>query len=291
MVVINSIDVTDDQINSLIKKMRNWGMDRIDWSKFDKFEFQGFTPEKTVASLISTKLKMNLVDDAFHDDIITMVGIGIMKGNVTTKSKNRMSPEGKAEFEVLEKRYGIAEKAMGKASTVITIPRMVSAYAGLAVRMVSKLGPKKYPGKSFKSEFLPPPLQLSCFPSVIPKSLNKEIKEFLMIAALGYSMDLTITVKRIEDQNEITKQISEQRRFVDLAHNSSIPVENSRISLTEEIEIAKNYPLLLKTVQQYKLFVPDYKIPTQDQFNSAFTTLGKQPSTPDDVQPSTVIMD
>jgi len=282
MVTINSITVTDAQITDLLTRMRRWALATIDWAQFDKFEFQGFNPETTVAAFISCSKKMNLADGVLENDIITVVGIGIMKGNITGKNKKRMSEEGIKAYDELAARYGISSSPGGKSASTITIPRTVAAYAGLAVRMVTKMGPKKYPGKSFNSTTLPAFMQITCFPSIVPSTLPPKITEFLLIGNLCYSMDLTITVKGIVDVIEIGNLIDEQRKFVDLAHSSSIPSLKSRQGLVTELKLDTHYKMILEAVQQYMLFKTEYKPPTLPEFTagmqSVFLTTESSPA-------------
>jgi len=280
MVTINSIEVTDGQITDLITKLRRWALATIDWAQFDKFEFQGFNPETTVASFISCAKKMNLADGVLEKDIITLVGIGIMKGNVTGKNKKRMSEEGQKAFDDLVARYGIETSAKEKSATTITIPRTVAAYAGLAVRMVSKMGPKRYPGKSFRSSDLPPFMQITCFPSIVPSNLPPKIIDFLLIANLCYSMDLTITVKGLKDVKEITSLIDEQRRYVDLAHASSIPTLRSRQGLVTEMKLDTYYKQIAEVVNYYVLFKPEYVMPSLPEFTTAIQAVFLTPTEP-----------
>jgi hypothetical protein len=278
MTVIDSIDVTSKQVTDLITRMRRWGLDLITWSKFDKFEFQGFNPERTVASIISSAKKMSLTEEAMHDDIITMVGIGIMKGNVTDRSKLRMSDEGQKEYDVLIKRYGIATSARGKSSTTITIPRMLSAYAGLAVRMSTKLEPKKYMNGKMHSHELPSYMQLTCFASVIPRTLGKQAAECLLFANLCYSVDLATVVSNIDDQAKIKSLFPDQLNYVMLAYKSPYPTEKSRIGLVEELNVKNAYKQIVNVSQRYKLFFPEYIIPTAKEFFDAFSTLTYSPT-------------
>lgn len=297
MVTINSIEVTEQDISSLVTKLRRWAINIIDWSQFDKFEFQGFNPETTVASFISASKKMKLADGVLEKDIITLVGIGIMKGNITPKNKKRMSEEGVKAFDELAARYGISSSPKAKSASTITIPRTVAAYAGLAVRMVVKMGPKKYPGKSFNSSFLPSFVQLSCFPSVVPANLPENVKEFLLVCNLCYSMDLTITVQGLKDMKEIEKLIDDQRKFVDLAHASAIPSESSRRGLMFELKVETFYKQLAEVASHYKLFKTDYAIPSLSDFSSAFVEQYKllpsavPPTVTPPTAPSTVLDD
>jgi len=289
MVTVNQISVTDAEITSLITTLRRWAINTIDWNQFDKYEFQGFNPETTVASFISCSKKMALAPGILEKDIITLVGIGIMKGNITKKNKKRMSEEGIKAYDELVARYGISTTAKSMSASTITIPRTVAAYAGLAVRMVEKMGPKKYPGKSFASSSLPPFMQISCFPSIVPSSLEPRIKDFLLIGNLCYSLDLTITVQGITDVKAIGNLISEQRKFVDLAHSSSIPSQRSRQGLITELGMDKYYKQIAEVVGHYKLFQTDYVIPSLSEFTSALQAqflvsekvgLGSQSTTP-----------
>jgi hypothetical protein len=285
MVTINSITVTDTQINDLVTKLRRWALAAIDWTQFDKYEFQGFNPETTVASFISLSKKMNLADGILEKDIITLVGIGIMKGNVTVRNKKRMSEEGIKAFDELVARYGIEHSAKEKSATTITIPRTVAAYAGLAVRMVDKMGPKKYPGKSFRSTELPAFMQITCFPSIIPSNLPPKISEFLLIGNLCYSMDLTITVKNISDVKEIEKLIDEQRKFVDLAYASSIPTLKSRQGLVTELKLDTFYKQITEAVNYYKLFKTDYVLPSLPEFTAGVQSVFLTPAGPSPAAP------
>jgi len=273
MVTINSIAVTDNEITELITKLRRWALGSIDWAQFDKYDFQGFNPEMTVASYIACSKKMSLGVDVLEKDIITLVGIGIMKGNITQKNKKRMSDEGIKAYDELVARYGIASSPKGKSSSTITIPRTVAAYAGLAVRMVGKMGPKRYPGKSFRSTELPHFMQITCFPSIVPSTLDSKVKDFLLIGNLCYSMDLTITVKNMKDVKEIESSIDEQRKYVDLAHASTIPSEKSRLGMMTELKVDKYYKQILESVQYYILFKKDYSPPTPLEYSSAIQAI------------------
>jgi hypothetical protein len=240
---------------------------------FDKFQYQGFDPFKIVQSLLEVKNQKNLSDADFENDVITMIAIGLIKGNVNSNNEKKMSDEGQSSLKDLKIRYAIRHGGgKGQPGKVITYPRVMATFPDVAVRMAIKLGPKDFPGGPFNSMRLPIYMRVQIFPAVIPKNLDPIAKEFLLLASLCYGVDQTVALRKL-NVTDVKPIVSSQRSFIELSHRSPVATDESRITLFKELNGPQNYGKISSVLHDYARIFPEYTIPSEAEIRAAFVDL------------------
>lgn len=239
---------------------------------YEQFQYQGFDPYRLLQALIQMKEGKNVNDQSFADDVCKMVAIGLIKGNVNDHNLTKMSDGGQKDLKDLMERYSM-KKGGGRnqAADVITFPRVMATFPDIAVRMTKVIGGKEFRGGPFLSHNLPDVMKVQVFPSVIPMSLDKKTKEFLMTASLCYSLDQTIQISRLENP-DLKALSATQYPFVNLSHNSPLPKSATRIQTFNQLGMPSTYSKILEVVQVYKDKIdPGVTIPTEIEFKQALS--------------------
>jgi hypothetical protein len=240
---------------------------------FDIFQYQGFNPMKIVESLLKVKNKKSMSDAELQEDIMKMVAIGQIKGNITEKNKTKMSDEGQTMLNSLQAKYDIKYGGgKNQPSSVITFPRITATFPDLAVKLAGILGPRDYPGGPFLTSRLPAPMRVQVFPSIVPKSLESKIKTFFLKASLCYSVDQTHAFPST-GKKDPKQLISIQAQFVLLSHNSIVPKEEVRTILFKSLSFTTDYNAIVSVLTDYKKYDNEYEIPTLGEFTSAINAL------------------
>lgn len=235
--------------------------------EFDKFRFQGFDPNKIAETLLKIKKEKNVPQDVFERDVVVMVGVAVLKGSVTENNLRRISDEGRQSIMDLQKKYNIVHGGgQGQAATVITYPRVAATFPDVAIRMISLVGARDYPGQPMQSVGLPTFMKQQVFASVIPRQMSGSVQAFLLKAVLCYSVDQTIAIGRI-DSPDIVKLLATQGPFVKLAHQSPVAKEDARIALFKSLDWSGAYKMIAQVIAKYQVFDKDYSPPSEEAFN------------------------
>jgi len=260
-----------DRILSLINKE---DIEALKAEDYDQFQFVGFDPQKLLATLLALKARDKISDESFINDIVQMVGVGLIKGNVNDHNMTKMSDEGQINLKKLMKKYSIhGGGAESKSSDYVTFPRIVATFPHIAVRFTSTLGAKSYRGGPFMSFGLPDPMQVSVFPSVIPSNLEQKVKSFMLTASLCYSMDQSIQISRLT-KPDLKALAAKQSGYIDVSHSSPIPDQDTRKNTFNKLGLPSRYIAILEVVKMYSTLVDaSIVIPTEDEYKAALAVV------------------
>jgi hypothetical protein len=261
-------------VDRILTLLNDEDISKLKKEDYDIFQYQGFDPYRLVEALIEVKDKKSINDGDFMKDIQQMVAIGLIKGNVNGHNITKLSPDGKKGIEDIMKKYGIL-MGSGKSQPAgtITFPRIMAAFADIAVRMVPIVGGKEFRGGPFRSFLLPEPMMVQVFPAVIPLDLDKKVKVFLLTACLCYSVDQTVTIKRL-DKFDVKVLAAEQFKYVNLGHTSTLPRPAVRKQCFNQMGLPAKYSMIKTVVDLYKEQVDDQiDIPSENEYKQALAII------------------
>jgi hypothetical protein len=268
------MSVTKADVETVLQLISQKDVLTLKAEEFDIFQYQGFDPLQIAAELFKVKRDKSISEDEFIKDVCTMTAIGMIKGSVNDNNINKMSEDGKKGVLDLNKKYGIKlGGGRGQGAKVITYPRVMATFPDLAVRMTKVLGGKPFRGGPLMSVRLPDFMQIQVFPSIIPRHLNDKVKKFLLTAALCYSIDQTVQISQIQ-QPDLKQLTSVQGNYVNIGHNSPVPVSNVRVATIQSLTIPAEYDNIKAVVEEFRAKVDSsIEIPSREEVTSALNSI------------------
>lgn len=194
------------------------------------FAYSGFNPEMVHAHMAKIKAEKSIGDDAFNSDLMAIITLGALKGNVTTTNLNKMSDDGIAKAKALYSKYGMKMGSLGNDRRAITLPRVLSAFPELTTKVVIRL-PSRYFGP--KSSGFSAAIKNPVFASLVPSGLNLKVQTHLLEIHTIYAAEQTMVISNIKDFKEA---FDKQMPYTLIAHRSSVPQEAMRIDLLTKLE-------------------------------------------------------
>jgi len=233
-----NMDMTSEANNKLIEET------------IDLFAFDGFDPEVVYKHfiIVKTELKCKMVE--LKADLVTLLTIGHLKGNINQNNIKGLSKEAKHVFKNLVSRWALALKVEDKKLDV-TIPRIVLAFPR-EVTMIAKKHKKEYAGP-FHSSQLPWYMKTSVFPSLVPAGINSHMH--FLVAGTLYACDQSMALRKdklvVMTSDQRMDLFSRQLAFTMTAFNSSVVPEEQRIAFCKDVlkiheDIAKIPKILAK---------------------------------------------
>jgi len=242
---------TKAELDSLLSLISKGDITALKSEDFDQFQYQGFDPMRIVQSLLKVKKDENVDDNQFKADVYQMIAIGIIKGSVNDHNLTKMSDAGKVSINNLLKKYDIQKGGgRGKAASVITFPRVMATFPDIAVRMVSVIGAKEFNGGPMLSSRLPQYMKVQVFPSVIPRNLNVNVKQMLLMANLCYTIDQSTQISQIQDP-DLKTLAAKQGNFTVIGHQSPVPNSVTRLSVFKDLHVENDYEIILSVIKDY----------------------------------------
>lgn len=268
------MSTTRADLEKVLELINKGDVEALKSEEFDQFQYQGFDPMKIVQSLAKSKADGNIDDVQFKNDVYKMVAIGIIKGSVNDHNMTKMSDDGKGDLNTLMKTYGIAKGGgRGKASSVITFPRVMATFPDIAVRLVSVIGPKEFNGGPLLSSRLPHFLKVQVFPAVIPRNLHADAKKMLLTASLCYSIDQTTQISQLKSP-DLKQLAATQGNFTMVGHQSPVPSAGVRSGVFKTLKVEESYGAILSVLRDYKEKVdPSFNIIDEKAFKEQIEAL------------------
>lgn len=265
---------TKVELDSLLSLISKGDIAALKSEDYDQFQYQGFDPMRIVQGLLKVKKDESVDDDQFKSDVYQMIAIGIIKGSVNDHNLTKMSDGGKTSINALLKKYGIQKGGgRGKASSVITFPRVMATFPDIAVRMVSVIGAKEFSGGPMLSSRLPSYLKVQVFPSVVPRSLNSDVKDMLLMANLCYTIDQSTQISQLKDP-DLKLLASTQSNFTAIGHQSIVPNSVTRLEVFKSLNIDSDYDSIHAVIKDYiEKIDPTFKIPDKAKFVKEITSM------------------
>jgi len=258
-------------IEKVIQLINSGDIEALKSEDFEQFQYQGFDPFKIVETLMRVQKDKSISNENLTRDVFSMVAVGMIKGSITPRNKDKMSDAGKAQITELSSKYGIKEGGgRGQSSGVITFPRMMATFPDIAIRLVNVIGPKEFRGGPLQSTRLPRYMQVQVFPAIIPKDIGQGAKKMLLTASLCYSIDQSIQISRmvISSEDDLKKVSSDQMNYTQIGHSSPVPSPEIRRSVFSKLTVKDDYPTIMTVLQDYKTKVDgSFTILNQSEFN------------------------
>jgi len=262
--------VTDNDIKSFIITATTFDFGKIQAGEFDKFMYQGFDPWTILEELTKTKSSKGYSDEEMGRDMAMIIGISIIVGApVEKKLEGKMAEEGQKVVKDLVVKWDVHwGGGKGKGPRHVNFPRVSLALPIVTQKIIKIIGPKKFMN-DMTSSSLPDCFQHSSFPSVIPMSIDKDIKRMLLNACLCYGIDMTISLQALTDPDP--KKISmKQKDYIRSSNTSKIPEEADRLSFFKTLNLAVEYDKIRKVLDVFKKLVDEsYELPDETTFIKA----------------------
>lgn len=278
-------EITEDQIQRLVKRTIEVTVTTIDLSKFNIFSFQGFDPEAIMKKLMILKNYHKLTDEQLQEDIMYMIAANIYMGNLSGKALGRRSQEGRDMVDELAVKYQIraGSTSTGLPSDILTFPRVAGSFPVLSCTMALKLPTKDMVGQPFKSETVPPVMRMNAFASLCSSAMPEKTRLFLLKAVASYSCDQSIVfekgrrakskMKGKELEVEPTGIAANQWTFIWNAAEARIPSEDIRRNAILHFNISSYYSKIVKVVENYnKIMSDEGGVPSQSEFEADIST-------------------
>jgi len=185
---------------------------------------------------------------------------------MTEKNIKKMSDAGKAQYDVLEKRYNITRGGgKGQAADVITVARVAAAFPG---KVIELLQTNKVPGRDFQGDFktnrLPGVVKHQALAACVPKDLAERSRDFLLDIVTAFSVDQTKTISKTKDSLE--DLIDRQKQFTNVSHGGSYPPEEVRKRIIKSFNWNDIFPEIAPVAVTIKSKWNDFHSITQQQF-------------------------
>lgn len=248
-------EVDPARIILLRRKMMAYTKDKIIASRFNIFEFQGFSALMQVKKflVIAQNFKMNMND--LIDDIMFIIAMNIFMGNLLEKNRERRSQDGKDMIAAMVAKYGIqlGSTGTGKASHITTVPRVVAAFPILSSRMADVLVPQNLIGMPFNTLTLPGCMRVPSFASFISVNLSAGVRDFLLKSVASYSSDQAVIFSTDKKTKKPTidalTAFSNQWTYITAASNSDVLLEWEKGAMLGEFKVHDLYSTLLPIIE------------------------------------------
>lgn len=267
-----AITVTEADIKAFIVAASTFNFGSLTAADFDKFMYEGFNPWTVVEELTKIKNSKSISDAEMGKDMAFIVGISIITGAPTeAKIASKMSEEGQKVVKDLAVKWGINwGGGRGKGARFINFPRVALALPITTLKIIQIIGPKEFPNE-MSSQILPKVMQHPCFPSIIPSSIDPEVRRMMMNAALCYGIDMTISLQSI-DKPDVATISGKQKSFVRSSNASRIPEEADRLSFFNSLNLKFDYKKIKNVLDIYvKKVDSTYTCPDETAFLKIFS--------------------
>lgn len=189
------------------------------------FAYEGFNPEMIHAHFAKIINDDGITDQDFANDMRALITLGAMKGNYTLRNAGKISDAGKTKADGLYKKYKLKQGSLMGDKKAIILPRVLSAFPELTTKVILKVAPRDFGNRTSR---LPKFMKNPVFPSLIPKSLDSSLVSTLLWLYTVYSADQSIV---ISSEKNFEDAFANQKKYVTIAFNSSVPSEAVRISM------------------------------------------------------------
>jgi hypothetical protein len=225
----------------------NKSFDLIDSIDCTEFEFQGFDPEKlsdAIYKKIGTKDKKTILND-----IIRIVVIALMRGNVRRDTIQRSDPRGIIKINNLIADYGISvrEKAGQKLTLkndTITFVRCLSVFPFQASIILHK-NPKIAKCTSDDLSLgCPVALRHAGASGIIPEG---EAGNILLLCHIAHMIDMGATINPRDRKKSNLERFEEARRFAKMGRESKFIHQVQRCSFMRslDMDLKENFEISL----------------------------------------------
>lgn len=209
-------------LNDLVSSLDSDGLENI----ASLFAYQGFSVELVLSHLNQVKKQKNISDSNFKMDMRTLLVASIMMGNVTANNIQKISDKGKKTIDELLLKCGIKKGSISSDRKAITLPRLAATFPIQISKFQLSIQEKNY-NNELNASILPKCFKVSIFPSLIPKTMKKELQHALLVISNAYSTEQSLAISK---NKEISTVYKKQWEFTNIGLNSPMPKESDRIS-------------------------------------------------------------
>jgi len=267
--------ITDAMVKEIkVDLIGMWDLGGMDWDALDIFAYEGFDPVIVYKHLAlvrkDRKAKINGYDDnAFKVEFFTVLGLQVIKGNVTAKNFKSFSEEAQKQIGMIMQGWRIALNRKEDKKLAVTLPRIAAAFPYQTCIVAGKkarafLGP-------FDSSQLPTFMLTPVFASVIP--IGHDITTLLTFVANCFACDQSAVLDgknyvKLSDEERLlilTKQFS----FTNAALNSPVLSQVQRIKAVLDLKLKDHYKVIAAVALHNKLD----PIPAEAVWNADFAAM------------------
>jgi len=228
-------EVSEEDLAAMKILFDSWLATDFDISELSIFEYKGFEPESVWRHL---RVKLGeigrITPVQFRNEIAKLIGVQIMKGNITANNFGRMSQEAKDTTNMLLSKWGIVRKITPETrSTAVTLPRLSAAFPGIAAVMAGKVN-KDYSGP-FDSYKLPGIMKCSSFMGIVPTDFAGA--RMLLVASAMFTAEQTLVVSKPKNKLPVWTDEEKKTAYGAQSNYASIAWKSKALSPEERAVI------------------------------------------------------
>jgi hypothetical protein len=216
----------------------------------DIYSFDGFNVDMIYRHILVVYKKYGLSGEDLRADLVEMLVIHQLKGNVNSKNFGSLRAEGKQRIFDLWERWSIQESPKVDRALAFTIPRLAAAFP-YPLATISSIIPNTRSGFC-DSQTLPACMQNGSFAAIIPK--NVKISKLFIDACVSYGTDASIILtgrsSDVFDEDGKKKEWKAQEKHVLAAYSQSPVADQERKHHFVRLDLGKEdiYTTLTKCV-------------------------------------------
>jgi len=207
----------------------------------DIFAYEGFDVMVVYRHLAAIKTRAAIGDDAFTEDIKTLLVLQHLKGNISTANIKGIKGRAQQVIAALLSKYQIQLKIGNSKKDAVTLPRLATAFPVLTVDIASQV-PHSY-GGPFESKKLPGCMMTSVFASVVPAS--EKVTSTLLYASVCYTTDQMFALQKLGystmKKEELLEKFEDQKKYADIAFSSSVVDQADRHNCVRSLNLADKF--------------------------------------------------
>jgi hypothetical protein len=265
-------NISTNDWKKLIQNIEKITAKDINPMEFSIFDYQGFDPIKIIAMMKAISDYYGDTEAIFISDVRFSIAACLYMGNLQDKATTKRSEAGKAKISFLMEKYGIQRGSTGTGinAETITFPRITSAFPVFSVTMASRLQPKAV-NLDFISREIPGFMRLNAFCALCSDRMSMRLRTILLECSNAYSADMSIAYEKgklkkakKEVKYDAVDIARDQWAFAEIASNSPVPDESSKISMILRLDLPKHYDDISKVVKNYRSKMNKVDIMTVD---------------------------
>jgi len=240
--------------------------------------FEGFDPNIVYSHIAAIRNAKSLKWDDVKTDLLILLTVHHLKGNVNTNNMKSFKPEAKNLVNELLTKYNIVLSKDVSKKLAVTLPRLGACFPFQTAQIAD------YCNRDFSgfcdSSNLPACMKSSSFPSLIPR--GECISLLLNVAYNAYATDQAAVIKKMNylemKENDRKKLFTDQQRFSDISFNSPVIDEMHRKAAVFDLKLGSSEVYnKLKSVLKYSS-VDSSSLCSETEYVSAILQYQKESS-------------
>jgi hypothetical protein len=264
--------VSKEQAKMVSTVMFRWMASGFDYSKLSIFEYQGFDPE-IVWRHIYIKAGDNKISapDAIFHEMGMLLGLQLMKGNLSRNNFGSMSREGQREANRLIYKWGITLDLHEDKKNSVHLPRLASAFPAASV-VISMTVVNDY-GGPLKVSGVPNYIRNQVFPSCVPKDFGcaSFVNNLVTLCTTDQALAVAGYSTAKYDSQDAMDFFEYQASFTKNVFGSKSLTDDERAAVFAEIVKKEDITAMLAVAAVNSALVPI--VPTLEEWNAAYDAI------------------